>query len=125
MRIEGRQTLVVKRFFEMITMSDGFKCACCKTVFVSLKMGAYVKDYEPRDPIMKKAVPPLNAAAYAMCKQCADLPEKESFPKIQATLIDSGVLQTGHKPIDETGSHRAKRAPIFDQDTKVNFENGK
>ena len=74
---------------------------------------------------MRKAVPAQNDAAYGLCKKCAELPEKESFPKIQATLIDSGLLQTGHKPINEDGSHRAKREPIFNQDTKIEFPESK
>ena len=122
MRIHGTQTLVAKRLFEMAMGSDGFHCACCKTVFVGLKEWVGTWPYKPRDPIMKKAIPSQNDAAYHMCKTCANLPEKESFLRIQATLIDSGLLQSGHKPINESGSHRAKREPIFNQDTKIQFD---
>lgn len=125
MRIEGPETPATMRLLETLLISQGFKCSCCKTIFDAVKMAAYVAEYKPRDPIMKERVPAQNSAAYVVCVECARLPEKTVFLKVQEYLIEhGGILQTGHKPIDEPGRHRPKRSPLIAQDTKFRFGEG-
>ncbi len=125
MRIEGPETPTAMRLLETLMISGGFKCACCETIFDTPKMAAYVSEYKARDPIMKKAVPKQNSAAYVICVECARLPEKHVFLKAQEYCVRNGLLQTGHKPIDQSGRHTPKRRRMIEQNTKFRFGEGR
>ncbi len=121
MEIKGKQTNAAKRLFETLQISQGFKCCCCRVIFDTPKMAAYVEAYKPRDPIMKKAVPLVNAGAYVICVECGRLPEDDVFKKAQEYLVEKGLLQVGHKPIDQAGRHTPKRSHLIEQDTIFRF----
>lgn len=125
MRIEGPETPTTMRLLETFMISGGFKCACCETIYDTREMGAYLTEYKARDPIMKKAVPKQNSAAYIICVECARLPEKHVFLKAQEHCVKNGLLQTGHKPIDQSGRHTPKRRPMITQNTKFRFGEGR
>ncbi len=124
MEIKGPETLVAMRLFETLQIGNGFKCACCRIIFDTPKMAAYVEAYKPRDPIMRKAMPAENAGAYVICVEGGRLPEDAVFKKAQEYLVDNGILQTGHKPLDKEGRHTPKRRTLIEQDTIFRFGEG-
>ncbi len=126
MEIKGPETLVAMRLFETLQIGQGFKCCCCLVIFDTPKMAAYVEAYKPRDPIMKKAMPPQNAGAYVVCVECAELPEDAVFKKAQEYVVANGILQTtGLKPLDKPGRHTPKRRKLIEQDTIFRFGEGR
>jgi hypothetical protein len=109
MEINGPETPAAMRLFETLQRSNGFKCACCETIYGKPEEAAYVTAYKPRTTMMKERVPEQNAAAYVVCIECARLPEKTVFIRAEQYLIQHGaLLQTGHKPIDKPGRHGKK-----------------
>ncbi len=133
MRIEGLQTPAAMRLFEALLQSKGFKCCACEVIYGAetheemRKLCAYVTAYRPRSDIMKKRVPPENGAAYVICVECSREPERTVFLKAEQHLIrNAGLLQTGHKSLDEPGSHRGKKKkPLITQGTRFKFGEGK
>lgn len=116
MEINGPKTPFAARLFETLQRSTSFKCACCRTI-MAVKHAAYVAGYRPRDSMMKKALPLETGAAYVVCEECARLPEKEAFLRCQEYLVENGLLQKGHKPLDEPGRHspKKKKKPMISQ----------
>lgn len=113
MEIYGKETPAAMRLFETLQRSNGFKCACCETIYSKREEAAYVAAYQPRTKMMKERVPAQNAAAYVVCVECSRLPDKTVFMRVEQYLIQHGaLLQTGHKAIDKPGRHGKKKGLI-------------
>ena len=122
LRIEGPETPVVLRFREAMMGAQGFKCCACSSIYTSLNQFSYMTEYKPRDKMVAKMIPMQNKAAYAICVECARLPEKTVFWRAQQYLIkEGGLLENNHKAIDAPGRHTKKKRQIFNQDARVRF----
>ncbi len=121
MEIKGPRTAAAGRLFEALQLTakgDGkSQCSCCTVLKQALRIPndektwnfAYVEHYFPRSEVMKQLVPKETVAAYIVCVECAEtLPEAMLFDKVERLLIDRGLLNTDHKPLNEPGRHSPK-----------------
>jgi hypothetical protein len=122
MEINGPKTPFAMRLFETLGRSTSFKCCCCRTI-MAVKHAAYVAGYKARDQVMKKAVPLETGAAYVVCEECARLPEREVFLRCQEYLVENGLLQKNHKPLDVPGRHSPgkRKKPMISQGSEFKF----
>lgn len=112
MEIRGPRTAAAGRLFEALQLTasrnGNAHCASCGFIKPALKM-AFVAQYSPRDDMMKRLLPAENVAAYAVCQACDDdLPEDTVFRNAEKFMVDKGLLNAGHKPLDVPGKHTPK-----------------
>ena len=113
MEIKGKRTAHAGRLFEVLQKTASLnglaECGCCLKTKPA-RTFSYVETYEARSPVMLKAVPMENIAAYAVCRECAEtIPEGQVFLRCEKMLVDRGLLNKGQKPLNEPGRHSPKR----------------
>lgn len=71
---------------------EKFTCSCCNRATAKKDFDdVYV--WRPKDAMTRKLVSKSNrCAVYVLCRECSRLPEKESRPKIEATLAKNGLF---------------------------------
>lgn len=126
MEIKGPRTAAAGRLFETLQMTVNMKgkaqCCCCTEIQWAKEM-AYVAHYVPYEEVMKQIVPEETLAAYVVCSKCAEtIPEKILLQKVERVLIDRGLLQTGHKPLNEPGRHSPKTTRGLGGDRRISLE---
>lgn len=99
--IEG----MIKRHQEVLARASKFRCCCCEGIY-DRKDASHVAAYSPQNQMMEKIVPGYNIATYVICQECARMPEKTMFMKVEQYLIkNGGILRTDLKPLDSPGGH--------------------
>lgn len=102
---------MIKRHREVLDRATNFRCCCCEGIY-ERKDASHVAAYSPQNEMMEKIVPGYNIATYVVCQECARLPEKVMFMKVEQYLIkNGGLLRTDLKPLDAPGGHSPGHQP--------------
>ena len=106
---------VVLRHWEAFQRSRMSRCSACEGIFAR-ELIAYLDEFVPQDPMIRSMIPGENTASYTVCEECARMPEKIVFMKVQEYLIKNGLFEKGHKPLDRPGGHSPDHRKRFSVD---------
>jgi hypothetical protein len=67
-----------------------FECACCRTV-KTRKEADGVRLWQPQSAILQNSTQD-KVATYAICLECAELPEREIHQKVTPYLVSQGLF---------------------------------